>query len=476
MGGASSEVSPSTRAVALEAAYWEPLAVRRAAKALGMHTEASHRFERGADPEAPGAATARICHLLRKIDGGSTRPGLIDQRTLATGPRQARLRGARVSLVLGDVVAETESRRILEGLGFAVGAKESEGATVTIPSWRGDVSREIDLVEEVGRYHGLDRIPSTIPSTGVVGGLQPWQVRERAARQAMVAAGLTEVVSYAFVSETEAAAAPGARVALANPLSEEQAVLRNSLVVPGLLGALRANLRQGRRDVAVFEIGRVFTPGEPMPVEERRLGLLLSGTVRPAHWSEKGRPADFFDAKGTAESLLARLGAADVTWTRGDAPPFLQPGKAAVARRGEKVVGYVGAVRPEVAAAFESKDEVLVGELGLDGLLAENPPAERFRALDRFPPVSRDLSVLCDAGLEAAELLAAIRGAAGELLRSVTVIDRYDRPPVPEGRVSLTVTLVFQSQERTLTGEEVQEAVERVVRDLRGRRAEIRGE
>jgi phenylalanyl-tRNA synthetase beta chain len=476
MGGASSEVSSATRAVALEAAYWDPLAIRRAAKALGMHTEASHRFERGADPDAPGTATARISHLLQKIDAGSTRPGLIDRRVATTGPLEARLRASRVSVVLGDVVAETESRRILEGLGFAVGASEGEGVAVTIPSWRGDVSREIDLIEEVGRYHGLDRIPSTIPSTGVVGGLRPWQVRERATRQALVAAGLTEVVHYAFVSETEAAPAPGARVALANPLSEEQAVLRNSLVMPGLLGALRANLRQGRRDVALFEIGRVFTPGETMPLEERRLGFLLSGALRPAHWSERPRAADFFDVKGIAESVLARLGAADATWTARGAPAFLQQGKAAAALRGDNVVGYVGAVRPDVAAAFESKDEVLVGELLLDDLLAELPAPERFRALDRFPPVSRDLSVLCDAGLSAAALLDAIRGAAGELLRSVTIIDRYDRPPVPEGHVSLTVTLLFQSQERTLTGEEVQEAVERVVRDLRGRRAEIRGE
>jgi phenylalanyl-tRNA synthetase beta chain len=476
MGGASSEVSSATRAVALEAAYWDPLAVRRAAKALGMHTEASHRFERGADPEAPGTATARICHLLQKIEAGSTRPGSIDRRPVKTGPRAAPLRSARVSLVLGDVVSETESRRILEGLGFTVSAPVGEGVNVTIPSWRGDVSREIDLIEEVGRYHGLDRIPSTIPSTGVVGGLRPWQLRERATRQALVAAGLTEVIHYAFVSETEAAPAPGTRVALANPLSEEQSVLRNSLVVPGLLGALRANLRQGRRDVGVFEIGRVFTPGEPMPLEERRLGWLLSGASRPAHWSEGPRAADFFDVKGVAECVLARLGATDVTWAVRGAPPFLQQGKAAAALRRDMVVGYVGAVRPDIAASFESKDEVLVGELRLDDLLAEIPAAERFRALDRFPPVSRDLSVLCEMGLPAGELLEAIRGAAGELLRSVAIIDRYDRPPVPEGHVSLTVTLLFQSPERTLTGEEVQEAVEKVVRDLRGRRAEIRGE
>jgi len=475
MGGASSEVSDATRAVALEAAYWNPLAIRRAAKPLGMHTEASHRFERGADPEAPPLATARIAHLLAKIGGGSVRPGLLDRRAMPTAPGITRLRPARVDLVLGTAVPEEESRRILDGLGFSV-AGNGVGWNVSIPTWRSDVSREIDLIEEVGRHHGLDKVPSTIPSTGAVGGLTRWQRGERAVRDVLVGAGLQEVIHYAFVSDAEATAAPGPRVGLENPLSEEQGVLRSSLVVPGLLQALGANVRQGRRDVALFEIGRVFLPAESAPREERRLGLVLAGAARPVHWAEKRRPVDFFDAKGIVEAVLGRLGRNGVVWSRDGVPAFLHPGRASVAKHGSGTLGYVGALHPDIATAFELRDETLVAEISLEDLLAEAPPAVRFRPLDRFPAVTRDLSIVCDAGVEAADLVGGLGGAAAGLLRSATIVDRYDGPPVPEGKVSLTVTLLFQSAERTLTGEEIQDAVARVANELRRRGAEIRGE
>ncbi|HEU0105137.1 MAG TPA: phenylalanine--tRNA ligase subunit beta, partial [Vicinamibacteria bacterium] len=199
MGGASSEVSESTRTVALEAAYWDPPSIRRAAKALGMHTEASHRFERGADPEAPPVALARLAHLLAKIGAGTTRPGLID-RYLAPRPRtRVSLRPGRITSVLGAPVAVSESRRILSGLGFTVG-EPSEAWTVDVPTWRGDVTREIDLVEEIARHHGLGRIPSTIPPSARVEGLRPAQRRDRKVREVLAGAGLIEVITYSFVS------------------------------------------------------------------------------------------------------------------------------------------------------------------------------------------------------------------------------------------------------------------------------------
>jgi phenylalanyl-tRNA synthetase beta chain len=476
MGGASSEVSEATRTIALEAAYWQPLAIRRSARALGMHTEASHRFERGADPEAPAIATARIAHLLAAIGAGAARRGLVDVRPRDAERRSTRLRPDRLRVVLGAAVSEEDWRRTLGGLGFGVGAGNGDGVELTIPSWRGDVSREIDVVEEIARHQGLDKIASTLPAAGIPGGLKSWQRRQRALSETLSGAGLSEVVHYAFVSEAEAATAPGPRVALENPLSEEQAVLRNSLVVPGLLAALRSNLRQGRRDVGLFEIGRVFLPGEGAPAEELRLGILMAGAARKSHWSEKARPADFFDVKGLLEHALRRLGTGALEWRPDAATPFLHPGRAAAVGREGETLGYVGVVHPDVAAAFELRDGAVVAELRIDVLLREEPKPVRVRPLPRFPSAARDLSVLCDARVTAADLETLAARSAGPLLRSIVVADRYEGPPVPAGKVSLMLGLVFQDPDRTLGSEEVQEAVSRVIQQLRATGAEIRGE
>jgi len=480
MGGASSEVSDETRAVALEAAYWEPLVIRRAARALGMHTEASHRFERGADPEGPITATARIAHLLEKIGAGTTRPGLIDRIAAPVPRRSVSLRGARVDAVLGTVVPTPRCEAILRGLGFDLQPTGDARWSVGVPTWRGDVSREADLVEEVGRHHGLDQIPSALPPSLGVGRLGPGQREERVVRDLLVGAGLVEVIQYSFVPAGDGDERP---VRLANPISDQQSVLRTSLVMPGLLDVLETNRRQGRRDVWLFELGRVFFPGndrprgDDLPREERRLGLLLSGAGRPRHWSEgakESRAADVFDAKGVLERLAARLGVCGLALDpSGARPGFLHPGQSAAVILDRQPIGWLGALRPGVR---EGREPVVLAEVALGPLLAPPSPPERFGALPRFPAVDRDLSVLGDAAIEARRIVETVRKAAGALLRDVEVKDRYDRPPVPEGKVSLMLSLRYQNPERTLTSEEVQGSVEAVVRALRASGLEIRGE
>jgi len=476
MGGASSEVSDATRAVALEAAWWEPLAIRRAARGLGMHTEASHRFERGADPEGTVVATARIAHLLEKIGAGTTRPGLIDRVAVPRARRRVVLRAARVDAVLGASVPPERGEAILHGLGFGLAPSGPGQWRVEVPSWRGDVGREADLVEEVGRHHGLDRIPSALPPSFGVGRLGPGQREERAVREVLVGAGLTEVIQYAFVP---AASAGPAALRLANPLSEEQSVLRTSLVAPGLLDALEANLRQGRRDVALFEIGRVFLPGDGLPREERRLGLLLAGAIQARHWSDGSRgrrpePADVFDVKGCLELLASRLGCPGIRLDPGGSrPDLLHPGQSAALTLGGRAIGWLGALRPGVRQGRES---VVVAEIALEPLLAAAGEPARFSPVPRFPAVERDLSVLADTGTAAGSVVDRVRRAAGELLRAVDVKDRYDRPPVPAGKVSLMLSLRYQHPERTLTGDEVQASVEGVVGALREAGLEIRGQ
>jgi phenylalanyl-tRNA synthetase beta chain len=474
MGGASSEIQDDTRTVALEAAWWDPLSTRRAARALGMHTEASHRFERGADVAAGRPALDRLAHLAERIGAGSVRPGVVEVRGREREARVVRLRSARVDTLLGAPVSWAQQQRTLEALGFAVKGTASE-AEVRPPTWRLDVAREADVIEEVGRHFGLDRIPSALPPSGRVGVLRPSQRRERRIREVLTGIGMTEVISYAFVPATEVAPLPAVR--LANPLTNEQDTLRTSLVVPGLVSALRTNVRLGRRDAALFELGRVFLPAPERPREERRLGLLLAGQWYPRHWSLPPRPFDLFDVKGILELLFERLGAVPPLLDRAAPPPdFLHPGRAARLASDGRSVGFVGVLHPELAARFELKGEVVLAELDVESLLEAPAGIARFRSLDRYPAVERDLSIVCDETTPAAEIDARVRSVAGERLRSVSLVDRYTGNQLPAGKVSVTVSLRFQDRERTLTSEEVQASVDAVVRELRAAGLEIRGE
>jgi phenylalanyl-tRNA synthetase beta chain len=475
MGGAASEVSGATRVVVLEAAYWDPLLIRRAGRALWIHTEASHRFERGADPEAPDRCSARIAHLLEKLGAGSARPGIVDARPAPRPPGAVLFRPGRADRLIGDAVGAERSAEILAGLGFERQGEEGDASRWEIPSWRQDVTREIDLVEEVARHHGLGRVPSTLPPARGLVGLRPRQIRDRRLRGFLAGAGLAEAITYSFVAQ---GSAESGVVKLANPLSEEQGELRISLVRPGLVDALRVNLRQGRRDVRLFEVGRVFPPAAAGAPEERlRLGVLLAGTAPPGHWTGAARACDFFDLSGLLQALLGHLSLEPpVLDAAAPSPEWLHPGRRAGVTWQGRPLGWLGAVHPARAAEWELRDETLVMELDLEPLLDAQPAPLRVTALPRHPAVERDLSLVCDAALPAARLLGEVRAAGGGSLREIAVRDRYDRPPVPEGRVSLTLGLTFQEPERTLTGEEVQAAVDRVVLALRERGAEIRGE
>jgi phenylalanyl-tRNA synthetase beta chain len=465
MGGASSEVSDATRTVALEAAYWHPLTIRRNAKALGMHTEASHRFERGADPEGQPIALDRIAHLLVKIGAGTARPGIVDQVARPRRPVRVPLRPARANALLGVDVPDERQRLILQGLGFVLAPDGWQ-----VPSWRSDVSREVDLVEEVGRHYGAGRIPSTVPAAKRVGALTRVQTQERELRRLLVGMGLQEVVQLSLAPPSDA------RVPLANPLAGGAGALRDSLVFPGLLDALQGNIRQGRRDVALFEMGRVFTRQGAGLRETGRLGIVWLGSVEPTGWARKARGADFFDGKGLLEAVATRLAAGRLSWRADADRPELHPGKSVQVLLDERPAGYLGVLHPDQADALGVRGEVVVAEVDLQALTAGDPSAVRAQPLDRFPSVTRDLSVFADAGVAAEALLAEVRAAGGPYLRDVAVADRYEGAPVPAGRVSVTLALRFQAGERTLTGDEVERAMADVAGRLRASGHEIRGD
>jgi phenylalanyl-tRNA synthetase beta chain len=458
MGGASSEISDETRTVALEAAYWNPLLIRRAAKALGMHTDASHRFERGADPMGGPISIARFANLASKGSMGTARPVLIQAEGAPIAPRRITLDLGHIDARLGTTVPANEAKTTLTRLGFEV--KESTPVwDVLIPTWRGDCTREVDLIEEVGRHHGLMKITPTVPPSRRAAALTPAQRTERQIKALLSGLGYREALHVNFVSSAKCDPSQGPVVKIANPLSVDQDALRTSLVVPGLLQALERNQRHGARDIQFFETGRTFSPSPDGPTETPRLALLLSGTT-PRGWAAQPRPLDFFDMKRTLEELVGQRPGSSMVLDPKGVPPFLHPGRSAVIRVDGQVRGYVGEVHPDTIEAFSLKDRPVVAEI----LLLSPTPASSsvFKVPSRFPGVARDLSILAPTTASATDVLALARENAGPSARQVTLIDRFEGAGVPSGRVSLTLSFTFQDDARTLSSEEVEASMEAV--------------
>ena len=472
MGGAAAEVWSGTRLVALESAYFKPASVRRTSKKLGLGTEASQRFERGGDVGIPVAALERACALLEAIGAGTRRGAILDCYPAPRPAVTVGLRRARIPALLGVTIPDEEVEAILSGLGFTVSAV-ADGWQAVAPTWRVDIAREADLIEEVGRHHGFDRIPATFPALREAPPRpDPVMVRNQALRMAMVGAGFAEAIGYSFIER--AAAEPfvaplGASgeadrdrlVPLAYPLSELFAVLRPSLL-PGLLDAVVHNRRRETADVRLFEIGSSFSARDG---ERRRLGLAWCGAGRPAHWAAGQEAVDFFHVKGVVEQVAAVLRLPPLAFEPASAT-WLAPGRAARVSAGGRVLGLLGQVRPEIAAAREmpGTDPVFAAEIDLDVLHALVPAADvQVEALPRFPSVVRDVSLIVDEGLPSERVRATIRTAAPDTLVSIREFDRYQGKGIPEGRCSLSFRLTFRSPERTLTDLEVQQAMERVI-------------
>ncbi|MDP9323150.1 MAG: phenylalanine--tRNA ligase subunit beta, partial [Acidobacteriota bacterium] len=470
MGGSNSEISPATRTIALESAYFEPSSVRRTSRRLGLKTEASTRFERGGDIEAPPIGIARAAELFVQIGAGVPSGHLIDRYPAPRPARTISLRSSRIARILGQAVPPEDVPRYLEPLGFRVRAGNGSDPEwiVTVPSFRVDVTREEDLIEEVGRHYGFDRLPVRFP---VLAAAQappdPRIARDRLVRQALTSAGFSESMTFAFI-ERQAALPfcdPGTEpVAIANPLSEKFAVLRPSLLA-GLIDSCAHNRRRGRRDVQLFEIGSRFT----VEGEGRAAAFVWTGSATGAHWSSTSRSVDFFDAKGTAELLCAAFGAAMLEFSP-SGRAYLVRGRAADVRSAGTMLGVVGQLSPRIAEArgLPSGEEIYVAEIDTEAL-ARVAAADDLRAesLPRFPAIIRDVSILVDEVLPAASVRGTIRAAAPPTLASIVEFDRYQGKGVPAGRVSLSLRLTFRDPERTLTDDEAQAATERIVEALR---------
>ena len=461
MGGQDSEVSETTTTIVFESAYFNPLSVRRTSKALGLKTEASMRFERGSDPRLPVTAMERACALLERAQAGTARGTVIDCYPKRIEPVVWRLRRAKIAGLLGLSVPDGDVRRILEGLGFAL--KDGDGGwDVTVPTRRVDILREVDLIEEVARHYGFDRIPVTFPAlTTPPPPIDPRIARARRLRALMTGAGFSEAVTFGFVAEPAAAgfAAAGEIVGIANPLSEQFAVLRPSSL-PGLVDAVAHNLRREQRDVRLFELGARFLKGHG---EQRVLACAWAGMVGRDHWSGGTRPVDYFDMQGVVDRLCDAL---QLRVRVEAAPqPWLSPGRSAqVLLDDGRRLGTLGQLAPDVAERHGiSGNGVFVAELDLEAIEASERDDLRVVPLPRHPSVTRDVSILIDDMLPAAMIRSTIADTAPPTLVRISEFDRYQGKGIPDSKVSLSIRLTFRAADRTLTDQEVQAAMDGIV-------------
>jgi phenylalanyl-tRNA synthetase beta chain len=472
MGGASSEVSDGTTRIAIESAWFVPGSVRTTSRRLGLKTEASARFERGADINAPVPALQRALNLLADIGAGAATGAVVDVYPAPAASRRVLLRGARIRQLLGQDIPADQVSRILNGLGFAL-EPAGDGLLVTVPSFRVDVSREADLIEEVGRHWGFDRIPATLPPLREAPPPPaPNAQIEAGLRDVALGAGVQEAVTFTFIERAmaEPFVAPGGHlVAIANPLSEKFAVLRPSLL-PGLLDSLVYNRRRESDLVRLFELGSVFHADG----ETTRIGWVMAG-ARAEHWSGPSDSVDFFDAKGLAEVLaqVAGIGADELTAAPDDALPWFLRGAAArlsVVADGTAIpLGSIGQLRPDLVRARGLDGAIVVGgEMDVRVLLeaGRDRAGRALSPIPRFPSIVRDLSIFVPERLPAADVRGTIRQHAPLTLVAIGEFDRYQGKGVPDGHVSLSIRLTFRDADRTLTDGDVQPAVDAIVRAL----------
>jgi phenylalanyl-tRNA synthetase beta chain len=474
MGGASSEITAETTRVFYECAYFEPRGVRRTARRHGMHTESSHRFERGVDRSgarrvlsAAVALTTQIVPSARAVYGQIH----VEKRAEPTPP--VTLRHARIESILGTHVPWGEATGILTVLGCGVGDIGSGVAEVTLPSHRPDLAREIDLIEEVARVRGMDKIPEELPAIRPcmpVGGAEELVRRVRAAA---VAQGLSEAVTYAFTSEESLAKAqaPAPTVRLQNPLGAHHAVMRTSLL-PGLAETSAHARRHGERDMALFTIGSTYTANASgLPTETPFLTALLVG--HRAGYLQKAEPFDVFDAKAVAEGIVHALTGATPTLVRKEFPELHPRGAAEILLDGESI-GRLGPLHPDVLESFDLGEHAVA--LTLDVRALGRPRTFQYRPLPKFPAATRDLALVVHDDVRAGDVQSALRAVAGPLAEELELFDRFVGTGVPKDHASLAFRVVYRASDRTLTDTEVDAAHTALVKEAQARfGAQLRG-
>jgi len=516
MGGAGSEVSDATTEVVVESAIFDPLSIRRTAFRYALRSEASLRFEKGQEFRLARLGADRTARLVREWAGGEVATGRLDTHPDEPEPRRVAFRPARVDRLLGTSLGPAEQHVLLGRVGVLASAPEaaveipvasgetpttvtahaSEALVATIPTWRRDLEIEADIAEEIARVRGYEQTAPSLPDTTPPSWSPSALGLRNRLRAALAGAGVTEAVTYALVSHRHlesfswtvadapaagAAARAGTPIAVTNPLSQDHALLRQSLV-GSLVEVVSTNLRRGNDDVAVFEVGKGYGRVRDEPTEWWRLGIALAGSFVPPSWNQAARPADVDDLKGLVELLAVELGAGRPRYEPLTDEPILHPGRSAratsLAADGSIAIsGFLGELHPTLIAESDLRtDRVLVAELSLAGLSGGSPRAPRVMPPPRFPTVERDLAVVVGDDKAAGDVAAVIEGAGGALLASASLFDVYRGRPLADTERSLAYRLRFVAADRTLTEAEVDAAVAAIVGELERRLgARIRG-
>lgn len=480
MGGGDSEVDANTTTVLLESAYFKPASIRKTSRKLGLATEASQHFQRGADPEMAVYAANRASDLMRQLAGAEITSGLLDVYPSRVPVAEVRLRYARTCHLLGTDISADRQGDLLCRLGFKIVSSDAVSCTLRAPSWRPDVTMEADLVEEVARLYGYDNLRVSLPQVRQSETIfAPNEVTVRRLRRQLVDQGLTEVYNWTFTcpDDIKRAGLDGEYLnilTLENPLSEKQAGMRTSLI-PTLLNNAAYNAHHGVTEMAIFEIGPAYQPvaDAPQPLQSLRLGIVLMGHAETKHWSHAQQPVDFYDLKGRAEAVLEFFGA-DAALSATDLGCF-QKGMAAALHVDGVLAGYLGKVSRSVLKGMDIEHDVFLLELYLDPLLARTRAANQFEEITSFPPSLRDMALLVDTAVAAGDLVRVARDSGGKLLKDAAIFDIYQGDRIPAGKKSVALSLVFQSAERTLTDEETQKAFDKILRKLQAEyKAELR--
>jgi len=478
MGGLNSEVKDDTSTILLEAAWFDPVSIRRTSKRHGLHTESSHRFERGADIDMVPLALNRAAALMAEYAGGIVAPDMIDNYPHPLARVAVSLRVSRVEQLLGVAVSAREITALLTSIGLEVQSDDQQGdhlLHVRVPSFRPDLEREVDLIEEVARLYGYDRVPATMPNASLGGQLSHGNLNyERQARDFMVGSGFSEVINYAFIPANALSrlhlAADDPRlqaVKILNPLNEEMAVMRTTLV-PSLLETLARNLAYRTTDLQLFELRPVFYPADNPTASRQQLSLVaaISGRFAPISWAQQNRVVDFFDLKGVLEKLLANFHLPELTFVDTEVEPFLHPGKSARLLAGHTLLGSIGELHPLVQQSFELEQPVYLFELNLDALFQQRGQQAPCRTPSRFPAVERDTALLLDAGISAQQVMELARRNLGRLGQDVTLFDLYTGSGIPAGKKSLALRVRYVSLEKTLTEDEVAKAHNKLIKAI----------
>jgi phenylalanyl-tRNA synthetase beta chain len=465
MGGMEREVSTNTKNILLESAYFDPKVIRRGRIYLGISTEASQRFERGVDPNGVINAANRACQLLEELSEGKVLNGVVDNYPHPIEPAQVTLRPQRVNRILATNLKSKEMVQILKRLEMDVG--ENQDLKITIPTFRPDLCREIDLIEEIARIYGYDKIETSLRASGnLVTCVDVEDELVRRLKRLLVGKGFFEVLTNNLVDPriSKKLCPDLLNVRMQNPLSEEMSVLTTSLA-HNLLSVINWNKNRKEEDLRIFELGKVFIAKEnEMPQERLRLALAISGKKDPIHWGMEESEVDFYDLKGVLESLADDLFLSF----------RLNPKKNALLKSNDSFeigidgesVGIVGAVREEILELFEIKDKVFIAELNFEKLLVCIPKEKPFLPLPKFPPVDRDMAIVVDEEILSEKISEKIKMVGGVVVEGLILFDVYRGKQIPPGKKSLAYSIRYRSRDKTLTDEEVEKIHQKVILGL----------